>query len=99
MKYTLLDTDNYFDQSEAVHCFLTLNHEGQSSKKYELLCRSEFKPGHSWSESRVESENEFYSEVESWSDENIETFMDELDAFFEEDNSEDDIEEDDSDDE
>jgi len=85
-KYTLLDTENYFDQAEALHTVLTLWHEGQASKKYELLCRSQFKPAPSWSESRVEIENEFFPEIESWKDDDskLETLMNEIVQYLEE---------------
>jgi hypothetical protein len=84
MDYTLLDTDNYFDQAEAVYTFCVLNHEGQNSVKYSVLsARLDFKPGHFWSESQVEQENDFYSEVSSWSDDELETFCNELDHYFE----------------
>lgn len=32
-----VDGENYCDIAEALHCWLTLNHEGMSSKHYELL--------------------------------------------------------------
>ena len=68
MKYQLLDVENYFDQAEALHTVLTLWHEGQHSTKYRLLSLSKFSPGPMWSESEVEKENIFYSEIESWKD-------------------------------
>lgn len=55
--------DNYFDIAEAIHTVLTLWHDG--SYGYVLLCRSQFRPGMSWSEEVVEKENEYYNEVES----------------------------------
>jgi hypothetical protein len=58
-----VDQDNYFDVAEALHAWLSLNHEGQWSDTYRLLCRSQFKPGASWSESRVEAENPYFSEI------------------------------------
>lgn len=52
-----------FELAEALHCYLTLNHEGQSSFKYLLLCKSEFRPGPMWSESRCEIENDIYPTI------------------------------------
>lgn len=83
MEYTLLDVDNYFDQAEAVYAFCVLNHEGQNSVKYSVGCSLDFKPGHGWSESDVEQNNEFYSEVETWNDNQLEKFVEELDHYFE----------------
>lgn len=74
----MIDSENYFDYAEALHCFLTLNHEGQWSEKYAALCASEFKPGRLWSESRVEVENPVYSEI---TEENWEALTVELAAF------------------
>lgn len=82
--YQLLDTENYFEQAEALHTVLTLWHEGQWSKKYELLCRSQFKPGHSWSESDVEENNEFYPIIEQYSDNDLEILMNEIKIYLEE---------------
>lgn len=58
----VITEDNYFDVAEALHAVLMLWHDG--GRGYELLCRSEFKPGMAWSESRVEEENEYFSEIE-----------------------------------
>ena len=69
-KYDVND-DNYFDVAEAIHAFCILWHSGQNSELYSIFSQSEFKPGMAWSESVVEKENEFYSElteqnVSSW---------------------------------
>jgi len=55
--------ENYFEVAEALHCWLSLNHEGQFSETYKLLCRSRFNPGPLWSESRCETENAYVSEI------------------------------------
>lgn len=85
MNYTLLDKENYFDQVEALHTVLTLWHEGQWSTKYRLLCQSQFKPGPMWSESQVEQENDFYSEIETWKndDKKLELLMTEINHYLE----------------
>jgi hypothetical protein len=72
-----IDEDNIFNISEALHTVLTLHHEGQSSKKYELLSMSPFNPSPMWSESRVEKENHYFQEIESLSedDEALEDLM------------------------
>jgi len=64
----LITSENYFDVAEALHCFLTLNHEGQGSEKYASLCASKFSPGPLWSEARCERENYIYPEIteENW---------------------------------
>jgi hypothetical protein len=59
-----INSENYFEVYEAIHTALTLWHGGQDSEEYRLLSRSEFSPGHSWSESDVEENNEYYSEIE-----------------------------------
>jgi len=72
--------DNYFEFAEALHCWLSLNHEGQSSKHYYLLCRSEFRPDQLWSESRCEAENEVYRLI---TEENFEELFEELNQVME----------------
>lgn len=84
MNYQLLDTEYYFDQAEAVYTFCVLNHEGMSSNKYSILSsRLNFEPGCGWSESDVEENNEFYGEVETWDDDKLELFVEELEHYFE----------------
>ena len=78
--YEYLNEDHCFDQAEALHCYLSLNHEGQWSKRYKLLCRSKFKPSPLWSESKVVN-NEFYCEIERLDDDQLEKLMDEMDDF------------------
>jgi len=63
-----LDEENIAYVAEALHAVLSLHHEGQNSKKYELLSMSPFKPSHFWSESKVEEENLFFQEIENLSD-------------------------------
>lgn len=72
-----VDRENYFDVAEALHAWLSLNHEGQWSETYKLLCRSRFKPGPMWRESRVESENFYFAEITA---ENAARLMDEIEA-------------------
>lgn len=74
----MLKEDGYFDLAEAIHCYLSLYHEGQGSFKYALLSRSLFRPGPLWKESRCEKENDFYPLVQELSDDEIEMFMDEI---------------------
>lgn len=85
MNYTLLDTENYFEQAEALHAVLTLWHGGQASKTYSLLCQSQFKLGMAWSESQVEEENSYFSQIEAWAedndDEKLETLMTEINHY------------------
>lgn len=52
-----------FELTEALYCFLTLNHEGQGSDKYEALCAIDFTPGILWSEQRVIDGNAYFSEI------------------------------------
>lgn len=67
--------ENYFDVYEACYTWLSLNHEGQWSPAYELLCKSEFNPGPMWSEHRVVDENPYYGEITR---ENVEELVEEL---------------------
>jgi hypothetical protein len=60
-----VNEENCFELCEAIHTFLTVEHEGQFSKKYELLGKSLFNPGALWSETKVIEENYLYSEIES----------------------------------
>lgn len=73
-----IDGDNYFDYAEALHTWLSLNHEGQSSRKYELLSQSLFSPGAGYSEERVENENPYYNEI---TEENYEQIFNEIEEF------------------
>jgi hypothetical protein len=85
-KYELLDTENYFDQAEAVYTFCVLHHEGQASTKYSIFSSQiPFTPGMAWRESDVEENNEFYPTVSTWSDSELQQFADELNAYFESD--------------
>ena len=59
----IIDDENCFDIAEAIHAWLTLWHNGISSKEYECLCRSQFKPGPLWSETSVENENIYFDEI------------------------------------
>lgn len=82
-----VNEENYFDVAEALHAVLTLWHDG--GRGYELLCRSEFKPGHGWSESRVEEENEYFAEIEALYEkgtnfEAMEKILDRIDEVLEE---------------
>lgn len=88
--FTLLDTENYFDQAEALHAVLTLWHGGQHSETYVLLCKSQFRPGVSWTISGVERENPYFSEIEEWvkngETEKLTLLMEEIERFLEEKN-------------
>lgn len=78
MKPKTIDSENYFDYAEAIHCFCTLNHSGQWSELYSILSQSEFRPGPLWSESVVENENPVYSEL---TEENVGEIFVELTEF------------------
>ena len=73
-----INEDNFFEIAEAIHCFCALNHSGQTCKFYSILSQSEFKPGPFWSESKVEKENDFYSEL---TEENVEEIFEQLKQF------------------
>lgn len=60
----VIDNENYFDVAEALYAWLSLNHEGQSSDKYSMLCQIDFRPSPLWSESRVEEENFYFAEID-----------------------------------
>lgn len=88
----VIDDDNYFEIAEAIHTVLTLWHDG--SYGYELLCRSQFEPSMSWSESTVIDENEYYGEVNALVEssdgkflgyDEIEKLLDTLNEFIDED--------------
>jgi hypothetical protein len=55
--------DHYFEIAEAIHCFASLNHSGQWSELYAVLCQSEFSPGVLWSETRCLADNEYVNEL------------------------------------
>lgn len=76
----LFDITMAYDVYDAIHCYLSVNHEGQGSKKYELLSRSVFKPGPLWSETRMMLENPYYENVSLLSDEEIEQLMTKCEA-------------------
>jgi hypothetical protein len=73
-----VNEENFFDIAEAIHCFATLNHEGQTSALYSILSQSEFRPGPLWSESRVMEENDWFHEL---TEENIESTFENLQKF------------------
>lgn len=73
-----INHDNYFEVAEAIHCYCSLNHSGQASEQYSILSRSQFKPSPTWTETRCEIENEFYSEI---NDENVSELFEELEKF------------------
>jgi len=73
-----IDNDNYVDYAEAIHCYATLNHEGQGSTMYSILSMSKFKPGPLWTEDRCIEENYIYGEI---TDDNIEALVNELNDF------------------
>ena len=60
-----MDACEIFDLVEACYTFAVLWHGGQASDLYALQCEigQEFSPGMGWSESQVEEENQFYSEL------------------------------------
>jgi len=93
--YEILDTENYFEQAEAFYTVCILWHGGQSSKLYELSCRIDFRPGHSWNESDVENENEFFGMFQDKKDDLafMEQFVEELEHYFEDEEDEENREE------
>lgn len=58
--------ENRFEIVEAVYAWCSLNHTGQYSAEYELLCHigKQFHPGSIWNESRVARENVYYRDIE-----------------------------------
>jgi hypothetical protein len=76
-----INSENYFEIAEALHCYLTLNYEGQGSEKYEYLCKSDFRPGLLWSENKVIKENCFYAAL---TEENWKKIFDDLTEFLKE---------------
>lgn len=74
-----IDNENYFEIAEALHCYYTLNHEGQASELYQALCESKFKPGMLWSETVVIAENSYFHEItdNNWKQlkENLEQYL------------------------
>ena len=71
----MITQDNLFDFYEAMHCWLTVNIDGKSSRQYELLCQSSFKPSPFWSETKVMKENEYFDLI---NDENYEILFEQL---------------------
>lgn len=59
----IVDSENYFDIAEAIYTFCSLNHGGQSCPLYSILSMSSFRPSPLWSESKVETENYWYCEL------------------------------------
>ena len=76
----VVDSENYFEIAEALHCWLSLNHAGQWSDTYAMLCRSKFKPGPLWSESECEARNEFVSQI---NESNVRETFENLTAYME----------------
>ena len=76
-----INDDNYFDVAEAIHAFCSSWHNGQTSELYSILSQSQFEPGPLWSESRVELENDFYSEL---TEANISEYFKSLNKFLDE---------------
>lgn len=52
-----------FQVHAAAYAWLSLNHGGQGSRQYALLCAIDFNPGPMWSETRELEENTFADEV------------------------------------
>lgn len=67
MRQSILKMESYeiFDLVEALYTFAILNHSGLKSELYSLQCQISqyFSPSHSWSESNVVENNEFYGEI------------------------------------
>lgn len=61
-----MDECEIFELVEACYTFACLNHSGQWSDLYSLMCEigQEFKPGMAWSETQVEQENQFYNDID-----------------------------------
>jgi len=76
-----INSENYFDVAEALHCYLSLNHNGQWSDEYRMLCQSKFKPSPMWSESRCLEENFYCEEI---TQDNCETVFNDLEQFMKE---------------
>ena len=74
--------DNALDIAESLHVFLTVNHEGQDSNKYWILCKSQFTPGPMWSEARFLLDPPIeYDWISSMDDTELDTLMDSLNTF------------------
>lgn len=64
-----IDTDDSdyeatrFEICEAIYCYASLNHDGQWSELYRILCESPFRPGPLWSESRCLKENSYIERI------------------------------------
>lgn len=75
---------NYFEVAIALHTFLTVNHEGQGSTKYQLLSRSPFNPGPMFSESSYLEDNEDseeYQAISAMTDEQLDSLLTELNDY------------------
>ena len=55
-----------FQVMAAAYAWCSLNHGGQWSPEYALLCAIDFNPEQSWSESRELEENEYAPETVEW---------------------------------
>ena len=53
-----------FQIHAAIYAYASMNHSGQGSDLYRILCCSEFNPGPMWTETEEMDSNEFYSLVE-----------------------------------
>jgi hypothetical protein len=80
-----INEDNFFEIAEALHTVLILWHGGQYSQTYATLCQSKFSPGPCWSESDVEKENEFFSQIETMAEQKnydgLENLMNRINEF------------------
>lgn len=67
MKQSILKLEKceIWDLTEALYTYCILWHDGQYSDLYSLQCEigQHFRPGMGFSESTVETENEFYNEI------------------------------------
>lgn len=61
-----MDKNEIWELTEALYTFCILNHSGQNSELYKIQCQigNVFSPSSSFSESKIESENMFYGEIE-----------------------------------
>ena len=55
-----INEENSFELYEAMYCYASLNHQGQSSELYSVLSQSEFKPSKFWNETDCIAENPYY---------------------------------------
>lgn len=75
-----IDEDNVFEYAEALYTYLSLHHEGQGSRKYELLSQSPFDLGPMYSAEKVIKVNPHITEI---TEENYEDLAEEIDQFLE----------------